>query len=66
MEIIYDDRNSERTCDSFRLILLYSGWHVVARGYLCRVSDQNEGRRIIDGLKRNNSSTELTSQTNAC
>jgi len=49
MQIIYDDKNVERPGDSFRLVLLNSGWHVVARGFLCRVADEREGRHVIEG-----------------
>jgi hypothetical protein len=66
MQIIFDDRNENRSGDSFRLILLKSGWHVVAKGYLCRVTDQEEGRRVIGGFKRRKSSAELLSQTDVC
>jgi hypothetical protein len=51
MQIIYDDRNANRSGDAFRLILLNNVWHVVARGYLCRVTDQEEGRQVIAKLK---------------
>lgn len=47
MQIIYFDKHARRPSDSFRLILLHSGWHVVANGYLCRVSDAEEGRRVM-------------------
>ena len=47
MQIIYFDKHAKRPNDSFRLILLHSGWHVVANGYLCRVSDAEEGRRVM-------------------
>lgn len=47
MQIIYDDQSMQRSGNSFRLILLNSGWHVVATGYLCRVADEQEGRRVI-------------------
>ena len=48
MQIIYDDKNADRSGDSFRLVLLNSGWHVVARGFLCRVADEQEGRHVIE------------------
>lgn len=51
MQILYFDKHASRPGDSFRLILLHSGWHVVARGYLCRVADAEEGRRIMATLQ---------------
>jgi hypothetical protein len=51
MYIIYDDKSEKRPGDSFRLIWLNSGWHVVARGYLCRVVDQQEGHQHIEELQ---------------
>lgn len=48
MQIIYDDKNVHRPGESFRLILLNSGWHVVAQGFLCRVTDEREGRYVIE------------------
>jgi hypothetical protein len=51
MQIIYDDKHVNRSGDSFRLILLNSGWHVVGKGYLCRVADSAEGREMIVKLK---------------
>lgn len=47
MHIIYDDKKANRSGDSYRLILLNSGWHVVANGYLCKVVDEKEGRRVL-------------------
>lgn len=47
MNVIYDDKNADRSGDSFRLILLNSGWHIVAHGYLCKVTDEGEGRQMI-------------------
>ena len=47
MHIIYDDDDTTRSGDSFCLVLLNSGWHVVAKGYLCRVDDDEEGRQVI-------------------
>lgn len=55
MQIIYDDRNESRSGDSFRLVLLKSGWHVVAKGYLCRVADEEEGQRMLAGLRASSS-----------
>jgi hypothetical protein len=57
MRILYDDRQVRRPGDPFRLILLQNGWHVVAKGYLCRVTDQEEGRRLIERLSARNDST---------
>ena len=51
MQIIYDDKDAARSGDSFRLVLLNSGWHVVAKGYLCRVDDEEEGQRVIDEIR---------------
>jgi len=36
---------------SYRLILLKSGWHVVANGYLCKVTDEKEGQRALADLR---------------
>ena len=47
MQIIFDDKNKDRTADSYRLIRLAGGWHIVAYGYLCRVTDEDEGRQMI-------------------
>lgn len=47
MEIIYCDKHANRPPDSYRLILLKSGWHIVAHGYLCKVTDEGEGRQMI-------------------
>jgi hypothetical protein len=44
MQILYLDKQARRMSDSFRLILLFSGWHVVANGCLCRVADVEEGK----------------------
>jgi hypothetical protein len=51
MQIIYDDKNANRAWDSFRMILLNNVWHVVAKGYLCRVTDQEEGRRVMEAMQ---------------
>lgn len=51
MHIIYDDKAACRSGASYRLILLNSGWHVVANGYLCRVLDETEGRRVLADLR---------------
>jgi hypothetical protein len=51
MQILYFDTHATRPNDSFRLILLHSGWHVVAKGYLCRVHDEEEGRRVITAFQ---------------
>jgi len=55
MHIIYDDKDANRSGTSYRLILLNSGWHVVANGYLCKVADAEEGRQIIAALQSHNS-----------
>jgi hypothetical protein len=47
MQIIFDDKNKDRSGDSYRLIRLADGWHIVAYGYLCRVKDQEEGLQVI-------------------
>lgn len=47
MHIMYDDKNANRSGASNRLILLNSGWHIVAPGYLCKVTDGGEGRQMI-------------------
>lgn len=47
MQIIFDDRNADRPGESFRLIWLKNGWHIVAHGYLCKVTDEGEGRQMI-------------------
>lgn len=51
MHIIYDDKKANRPGESYRLILLKSGWHVVANGYLCKVADEKEGRRVLADLR---------------
>jgi hypothetical protein len=51
MQILYFDKHAIRPGGSFRLILLQSGWHVVARGYLCQVADAEEGRRVMATLQ---------------
>ena len=50
MEIIYCDQKADRPGDSYRLIFLTTGWHIVANGYLCKVADAEEGRQIIATL----------------
>ena len=50
MHIMYDDNTAPRATDSFRLILLNSGWYIVANGYLCKVTDEEEGRRALASL----------------
>ncbi|MDP1770403.1 MAG: hypothetical protein Q8L74_16585 [Nitrospirota bacterium] len=47
MQINYFDKHARRPDDSFRLISLHNGLHVVANGYLCRVSDAEEERRVM-------------------
>jgi len=59
MQILYFDTHAARPNDSFRLILLHSGWHVVAKGYLCRVHDEEEGRRVIVALHARNNPENL-------
>jgi hypothetical protein len=51
MQILYFDKHAIRPGNSFRLILIQSGWHIVAKGYLCRVADAEEGRRVITELQ---------------
>jgi hypothetical protein len=51
MQILYYDKDAKYPGKSFRLILLQRGWHVVARGYLCRVADVDEGRRVLATLQ---------------
>lgn len=50
MQIIFDDKNKGRSGESYRLIRLAGGWHIVAHGYLCKVADENEGRQMIATL----------------
>ena len=57
MQIIYDDKDAKRSGESFRLILLNSGWHVVAKCYLCRVADDEEGRQVIAEMNASRLST---------
>lgn len=52
MQIIYDDKDTTRSGHSFRLILLNSGWHIVATGYLYRGTDNRENRQLIRELQR--------------
>jgi hypothetical protein len=58
MQIIFDDKNTDRSGDSYRLIRLAGGWHIVAHGYLCRVTDEGEGRQIIARLSTASSQTQ--------
>ena len=58
MRILYDDSQVRHPGESFRLIFLQNGWHVVAKGYLCRVTNQEEGRRLIDSLIAHKRSVE--------
>lgn len=51
MELIYCDQQADRPEDSYRLIRLAGGWHVVANGYLCKVVDEKEGQRMLAGLR---------------
>ncbi len=51
MQIIYDDKNPNRSGDSFRLILINSGWHIVANGYLCRVTDEEKEQRVLAAFR---------------
>ncbi len=50
MEILYHDGDASGRKTSFHLILLHSGWHVVGNGFLCLVTDEEEGRRVIAEL----------------
>lgn len=47
-EIICCDKHANRPADSYRLILLKSGWHIGAYGYLRKVADVEKGRQIIE------------------
>ena len=51
MQILHFDKHAIRPVDSFRLMLLHSGWHVVANGYLCQVANAEEGRRVMATLQ---------------
>ena len=51
MQILYHDKDAGRPGESFHLVHLHSGWHVVAKGYLCRVADVEEGRRVMATLQ---------------
>jgi len=51
VQIIHDDKDADPSGDSFRLLRLNSGCHVVAKGYLPLVADVDEDRRVIDGLQ---------------
>jgi hypothetical protein len=50
IHILYAAGQSMRQGGPVRLILLNKVWHVVARAYLCRVVDVEEGRHVIAGL----------------
>ena len=50
MEIIYCDERADRPAESYRLVLLTGGWHIVANGYLCKVNTIEEGRRVLATL----------------
>ncbi len=47
MHVLYAAGLSLRQDGPVRLIQLNAVWHVVARGYLCRVADVHEGRLVI-------------------
>lgn len=51
MQVLYTDGHSMRQGGPICLILLNKIWHVVARGYLCRVADVEEGRLVIAALR---------------
>ncbi len=51
MEIIYCDEQADRPAKSYRLVLLTGGWHIVANGYLCKVTDEKEGQRLMAALQ---------------
>lgn len=51
MQILYHDKDARRPGESFHLVLLRCGWHVVAKGYLCRVADAEEGWRVMATLQ---------------
>jgi hypothetical protein len=51
MQVLYADGHSMHQGGPVGLVMLNGIWHVVARGYLCRVTDQEEGRQVIAGLK---------------
>ena len=51
MQILYHDKDAGRPGESFHLVLLRCGWHVVAKGYLCRVADAEEGWRVMATLQ---------------
>lgn len=47
MQMLCFDKHAIRPVASFRLMLLHSEWHVVGNGYFCRVTDPEEGRRVM-------------------
>lgn len=51
MRILYSDDHSIQQGGPICLILLNDVWHVVARGYLCRVETEEEGRQVGTALK---------------
>lgn len=57
MELIYCDQDADRPGESCCLILLTDGWHIVANGYLCRMTDEAEGQEVLaafgNGLTQN-------------
>jgi hypothetical protein len=51
MHVLYATGQSVRQGGPVRLILLNKVWYVVARGYLCRVDDVDEGWRVVATLQ---------------
>jgi hypothetical protein len=51
MNVLYNDKTALEPGDPIYLIHLHSGWHVIAKGYLCRVADIEEGRQVVATLK---------------
>jgi hypothetical protein len=51
MQILYDNKDANRSAEWIQLILLNSGWHVVRMGYPCRVDDREEVHRVIAKLR---------------
>lgn len=51
MPVLYATRQAVRQGGPVRLILLKKVWHVVARGYVCRGDDVEEGRGVMATLQ---------------
>ena len=51
MHVIYQDGRGGEFTEPLHLIHLNAGWHVVTRGYICRVENEAEGKSLMTALQ---------------